>query len=144
MPAAAANVSLVSVALDLAVVRVIAVDVFNVMRLDAGAFGEFLQGRVLLGFVVVIQVKRPVGPEDVLVGCRNVGDGGHRGRGSSASPSAGSAGREETGKSQAAGTSQKLSTRKVQALRLQYQRADFWVPGQFTTDLVGHCWFPFS
>ena len=54
-------------ALDLAVVRVVAVDVLGVRGVDAGLLLERLEGRIGLGRLVVVEVERPVGPRDGLL-----------------------------------------------------------------------------
>ena len=95
-------------ALDLAVVGVVAVDVLAVGDVDARLLLELLQRRVGLGRLVVVEVQRPVGPGDGLLGRRDVlgrrrtGGGGRRARGrpgrGAGAPGTGGAARREQGR----------------------------------------------
>jgi hypothetical protein len=58
--------------LDLPEVSVIAVNVFGIVRRDAGGGGEGFQRRIALGLVVVVEVERPVGPIDLLFRGRKI------------------------------------------------------------------------
>ena len=71
-------VAVAQLPLDLAVVRVVVVDVLGVGGLDARVGLELLQRRVVLGVLVVVEVGGPVGPAHHLVGGRLVLDGGLR------------------------------------------------------------------
>ena len=59
--------------LHLGVVGVVVVDVFAVVDLDPGLLGEGVERRVGAGVLVGVEVERPVGPDHLLVGRRDVG-----------------------------------------------------------------------